>query len=1665
MQNICRKQYLVVESVYMLPNARRASFEFFLFAQKKNYSPILKPFLLGTRSSRIFTHGSKTTTTVFEEKKSTYRYQQLIFLFLLGFLDFVKNCNSLFFLYANEELNYLRLLNMPPRRKKLLKETKLALLSKKQSPIVTTRRRRSARKLSHENKNSPSRTQKIEDDIGVDTQMSEEIAGFLNSSPIKQIDRRLNNSTPTKNILSSSPIKTKKSVAFSDDLISDIPSTPDRNHSSGRSILKSCNSEFQNRLVDPSNTSLWRKANENVSYGPKNPDFWLQGTIVQLPPNSPDLYHLIEGCITVLQDASFDKRFEVYATLNGVYKTNSGSGAVKLFSSTLEDSVLASPRKNRSTPSPLKNNSPTKKQRESLYVALLAGQIIKDIEATEDSLFDDNKDKENRSPTKNDPFRIRIVNQATKLMSYFILDQELNKLISLHNIDWLYHHACVMLTHPKASKAIISAYLVIMKECKLSAKKKKALFETGDLAEKMLFALINMKRFPSSSLVSEQFMCFKNFVNLFPGIMAKNISHWFGMLLLNICEVGSPFYLKCFSVGVHCLLEVAKAFLDNRKTRAYVKLFLSSPFSFNIKSMSSSESIVIDSDSNDSQSQKVVDIVLSKLLELIHDGQFKEAMDIWVALTVLVGYSGESFERWEHLSKWLQITKLCFNSQVPQARVLALSCWKAIIFNLCRNDLDEIRKTLDPVMGHSNIKDKQQQITTVMKPKVKLLTYLFGSFNAAEMEDEVIDTLHNLFVAILYSTINPLVIKLRTKYLHILWDKVFQFVFINFYFKKDASNARMSQLGFAVLSKLIKSATPVNERNFNEVRCLSNEPVSINEVNSLPPRWIYSKFDKIMQNMILIFLLENLHVEDKIGFFIAFLASIKPIVKNEALVSPTTFDIIDNIPIVLSHLFKTNTLSHDLAIKLIVNLHDTFTSSLLVRRANKQDEIDTSNNIYLPVLANCSKSLSKEEYLEIFQLITQSLSHKKILVFIADYVQLGLKMEDVKAVISDILAKRTVELSSEELGLYGEICQYFDTGFETFVKKLIQTIVVVSDSEKMLNCFENLNITSWNYSIVIFLLLLLKNAPNKHIFQFTINLIEKMMKSNFIATLELLTVQDFEAEIFPLMDQIYTNSLQYSGETLFKICLLLKDYLEYKLKNSENHELVDRLLLGCYSVLGIDVSTLIQDDYSKYPNFKIELDKRNPCIVNGKIVVNHLQKSQESDDKSSQEQETSVPTDSDNSLDLQVDSNIQKEQDVSESNEYDQSNIPELSADSSTSILDINTVDTVNKNIATEISSKSNLPEVEQFCKVNDIIVTDTECAKDESKVQPTEEFESVIQHNEGGLGLTVKLTPVKNRSAIETVSPKQEFIVKIVKKKPEEQVQESSSSAKDDDEISDIETSSVSQGNGNGIIEQPEVLSSRSSNGTLVRKREHPEESLAPSKRSKVCESTNSAEDGLKVTKTQLNANEKSLPLDDEIALENKQGELKMSNVDVDFNGQQGENIQVDSCNFSSINNNSLDPKTFAESIVSTDGEEKSENGEIPPAKELDIECTTSPDLKNSDNSAILETNNDINKKDTEEEKEKMKEEQYSMVQEAPSYFLPLKEFEEIKSKKEIDDDFENSVGYRSNGISKSYSPMDLVDLLSTKSDAELACITSDEKYEMETKLLNLMVRLRNLK
>ncbi|KAG7661079.1 RIF1 [[Candida] subhashii] len=1018
----------------------------------------------------------------------------------------------------------------------------------------------------------------------------------VNSSPTKKVSQSSsNNSSPIRrNFLSSSPIKKKKSVAFSDDLVSDLPSTPDRNFTP-RSILKAYNFNLNHSVVDPNNTALWEKSVN----GPKNPNFWLQGTIIQLPANSPDLHHLIEGCIHVLQDDSFNRRFEVYATLNSICKSNTNEALVKLFT--------ISP--NPVNPTPPNKSSPSQNQHKSEpiqnLIMCLSAQIRRDIEITEQQLFSSELDKENKSPSKNDPFRIRVISQALKLMNILLMDQELNNFLPFDDIEWFYRHACDILVHPRVSKALVSPYLLIIKDCKLSPKRKRLLFDNGEIPERMLASLVNMKGFPSSSLVTEKFVCFKNFVLNFPNIMAKNMAHWFGLLILNICDINSPFYYKCFSVGVNCLLEVAKAFLDNKMVSLYVRDFLASGIPANIRSIASGTPLEIDSESPQSQKVKSIDIITYKLEELISAGQYKFAMDIWVALTLLVGDSGSGFDKWEHLNQWLQIPKFCFNSQDVQARILALSCWKAVSYNLCRNDLVEIRKVLDPIMRSSNVKDRSQLINNAVKTKMRLLTYLFGSFNAAEVQNEVVDTLHNLFCSIIYCIVNPQVMKSSTKYLHVYWDKMIQLVFMNFYFKKDGSTEYMHQLGLKVLTRFLKLSTPINERNFNEIRCLSNESVSLNEINSLPPRWIHSKFDRIMQSIILVFQSDQLYIEQKVDLLIAFLGSIRPVTKMEPKVSATTFDIIDNIPVVLDILLSSGSpLSYDMIHKIILNLHDTFDPSLFVHRRNDMEDIDTDSNIYFPLMQSCMPRCSSEETLELLNLIVSSLSEDKVLVFIADFCKLELS-DSAKHLFSEVLNKRSVGVSKFELNLYGEICEHFDIGFDVFVKRLIQRIVSIPDSEEQRRCLTYLNIEKWCMETKMYFLLLVKGAPNTHVQSFTTDLLLRCFEGqvNFVAMFQFLADQGLDDEIFNVSGEIIDKIRTLDNELQLEALQILRRYLTIKSnEENKNFKLLDRLLSLCCIELNINIEEFLIFETSQLTVLESELNERGLCIGNGKIV-------------------------------------------------------------------------------------------------------------------------------------------------------------------------------------------------------------------------------------------------------------------------------------------------------------------------------------------------------------------------------------------------------------------------------------------------------------------------------
>ena len=86
-------------------------------------------------------------------------------------------------------------------RRRLQRESKTPLLTKKK----VTRRRSSRRKKEDSTKTQPVAQ---EEDTTIDSIKEESVS--LNSSPIKLINRELNNITPTKNLLSSSPTKERK---------------------------------------------------------------------------------------------------------------------------------------------------------------------------------------------------------------------------------------------------------------------------------------------------------------------------------------------------------------------------------------------------------------------------------------------------------------------------------------------------------------------------------------------------------------------------------------------------------------------------------------------------------------------------------------------------------------------------------------------------------------------------------------------------------------------------------------------------------------------------------------------------------------------------------------------------------------------------------------------------------------------------------------------------------------------------------------------------------------------------------------------------------------------------------------------------------------------------------------------------------------------------------------------------------------------------------------------------------------------------------------------------------------------------------------------------------------------------------------------------------------
>lgn len=1026
-------------------------------------------------------------------------------------------------------------------------------------------------------------------------------ANELNLSPIKKDSTtkryftsltKLPQNVVTDQLLLSSPSKRRKTVAFSDNIVSDVPSSPicgehEPQMTPKRSILKPASEPMESSPLDPNNSTMWVKTSHTIlhqfslsSHAPNNPAFWQPGTIILLEPKSSDLLQLVDGCVEVLRIESFIRKFEVYATLNQIFKLNDANILSELFVGDGGSSNwLAMVEK--STGFKRKSLNP--------YITSLCEFVTRDIEAIELRLFSNDGDPK-LSPSKNDPFEARSLSQALKLVSSLLAIPSINSCIPVNTVKWFYLHTCDMIVKPSISKSLVLPYLSIIKDCQFSAKKRRFIFESSPnpILERMLFALLNIRNFVSSSLVNEKFIALKNLIQKFPAITAKNFHHWFGGLVLNLCDITFPLYTKIVSTGITALLEAARNYLDNNDICLAARKLLEFPLPMKQKSFTSENLVSIST----MPLTITIDYVGDSLKELIDNGHYKFAMDIWVGLTLLLGNFDNGVENWKYLQPWLQVHKYCFNEPSINAKITALASWKVIIYKVCICEFKDIRHNLTGLVDSiKNTENNSSNVTPnskhhlrleeVLRPKIKLLIHVFINISSVEFQREIVDTLDRSFLSILYNLLNHQQ-KTNPKMLLIYWDKIIQPVLMNFYFKKESSNSHMHHLGLGILNRLIKPATPVNEKSYSSIRCLSHEAVTLSEINSLNPRWIYLRFERMLPFLLTIFKLSELDTDAKIGCFNNFLNTLKFTTKKEIQPSDTTFDIVDSIPTALQAFFENSRISYDSVFKLIVNLNDTFGASNLVL------EHDESPGVFDVVLANSITNLNTQQLNAILSMLHGAIGERKSLLFLCRLVDINQKFnrEDLSQFVGDCLNnKKSLKFSHQDMIYVGKIFRLLDQNFAGIAKKLIQHIVLLkaNEFEKMV---DELGLSHWSIQIFKFFIILMHDAPFDHLKLTSLNLIKSKWQSNscFDEIFRLLVENKFDFEIFNLRTDI-SRHLQRIGDK--HLIHLWQDYLQsFEGETSQLDELM------CVSIdLDFDIASIASNQWKNLPVFKKAFDE------------------------------------------------------------------------------------------------------------------------------------------------------------------------------------------------------------------------------------------------------------------------------------------------------------------------------------------------------------------------------------------------------------------------------------------------------------------------------------------
>lgn len=459
--------------------------------------------------------------------------------------------------------------------------------------------------------------------------------------------------TPARdNGTKSSPLKQQKKVMFAENLThfnsNCTVSTP------RRSILKQTSSSS---ILTPQNDTLLLSAVPNSpatrqleDFDPSKYEFWVQGNIPRINENlnvDQELImfkKLLTGALTVLKMKNCDKRFEIYATLNLLFKDLNDKKLIVLISK-LHD---------------------------------LLNHCKVDLLSIESKIFSE----EDAQELDNDPFLIRINTQITRILTNLLSNLKLLQSFWKRSIDnfniakWCINHSCSILLKKSASKSLVICNLQLIKDHKLHSQL------NIRTQEYILYSIINMKYFNSASLLVEKLYTLKSLLTNHTSMMEKNIKSWLDFLFNCLCDFNLN--QKSLSTSIITLLEVSKLFLTSNSVHFEIKNLLNSPLTKIIDPPYNSNFLQLST-----STQTTLEFITDSLTGLVAQGNTKIALDYWLGVTLLL-YNNIDYLNSVDLnnSRWFNIILRCFDdSQTDETKLLAIKIWRGLTYVLTK-DID-----------------------------------------------------------------------------------------------------------------------------------------------------------------------------------------------------------------------------------------------------------------------------------------------------------------------------------------------------------------------------------------------------------------------------------------------------------------------------------------------------------------------------------------------------------------------------------------------------------------------------------------------------------------------------------------------------------------------------------------------------------------------------------------------------------------------------------------------------------------------------------------------------------------------------------------------------------------------------------------------------------------